>query len=239
MLLQYAHALTDGKGRALQVVHRDVTPGNILISRNGAVLLAEGVRIEADAVIVGPASIGARSTIGARAVVTRSFVWDDCIIGEDAIVDASVLADRCSVVAGDRLRGVTQIPEDTSAVPETTPMPPAWATARANRQFDTPTPMPPWMTAGSWRARSTRESADVMGLLIEDGPADLVGLFFTGTGGATLILLFLLLDGPALLVHLALPFGEGGRCAFAHKSIPYARCVQRRRHPQTPATKQR
>ena len=39
--LQYAHALTDGKGRALQVVHRDVTPGNILISRNGAVLLAD------------------------------------------------------------------------------------------------------------------------------------------------------------------------------------------------------
>jgi len=39
--LQYAHALTDGQGRALQVVHRDVTPGNILISRNGAVLLAD------------------------------------------------------------------------------------------------------------------------------------------------------------------------------------------------------
>ncbi len=39
--LQYAHALTDGKGQALQVVHRDVTPGNILISRNGAVLLAD------------------------------------------------------------------------------------------------------------------------------------------------------------------------------------------------------
>lgn len=39
--LQYAHGLTDGKGKALHVVHRDVTPGNILISRNGAVLLAD------------------------------------------------------------------------------------------------------------------------------------------------------------------------------------------------------
>lgn len=39
--LHYAHALTDGEGRALKVVHRDVTPGNVLVSRNGAVLLTD------------------------------------------------------------------------------------------------------------------------------------------------------------------------------------------------------
>ena len=39
--LSYAHALTDGQGRPLRVVHRDVTPGNVLVSRNGAVLLTD------------------------------------------------------------------------------------------------------------------------------------------------------------------------------------------------------
>jgi eukaryotic-like serine/threonine-protein kinase len=39
--LAYAHALADGQGRPLGVVHRDVTPGNVLVSRNGAVLLTD------------------------------------------------------------------------------------------------------------------------------------------------------------------------------------------------------
>ncbi|MDP3155896.1 MAG: serine/threonine-protein kinase [Archangium sp.] len=39
--LTYAHALTDGQGKPLRVVHRDVTPGNVLVSRNGAVLLTD------------------------------------------------------------------------------------------------------------------------------------------------------------------------------------------------------
>jgi mannose-1-phosphate guanylyltransferase len=81
----------------------------------GPVLLAQGVRVEADAVIVGPASIGERSVVSARALVSRSFIWDDCMIGEDAIVDSSVLADRCVVVSGDRLRSVTQVPEQFGA----------------------------------------------------------------------------------------------------------------------------
>ena len=81
----------------------------------GPVLLAQGVRVEADAVIVGPASIGERSVVSARALISRSFIWDDCTIGEDAIVDSSVLADRCVVVAGDRLRNVTQVPDQFGA----------------------------------------------------------------------------------------------------------------------------
>ncbi|ADO68645.1 serine/threonine-protein kinase [Stigmatella aurantiaca] len=39
--LHHAHALTDEHGRALGIVHRDVTPHNILISEHGAVKLLE------------------------------------------------------------------------------------------------------------------------------------------------------------------------------------------------------
>ena len=39
--LAYAHALTDENGRFLNLVHRDVTPGNILLSRTGQVKLAD------------------------------------------------------------------------------------------------------------------------------------------------------------------------------------------------------
>ena len=78
----------------------------------GPVLLAEGARVNADAVIVGPATIGLRTQVAAGALVSRSFIWDDCEIGAGAIVDASVLADRCVVAAGERLKNVTQLPED-------------------------------------------------------------------------------------------------------------------------------
>ena len=77
----------------------------------GPVLLAAGARVEQHAVIVGPASIGQRSIIGAGALVSRSFIWDDCVVGEESIVDSSVLADRCHVLSGDRLKSVTQLPE--------------------------------------------------------------------------------------------------------------------------------
>ncbi len=77
----------------------------------GPVLLAEGVRVEEDAVIVGPASIGSRSVLARGAIVSRSFIWDDCVIGENASVDSSLLADRVVVVPGDRLKNVTLLPD--------------------------------------------------------------------------------------------------------------------------------
>jgi serine/threonine protein kinase len=39
--LAYAHGLTDGEGRALGVVHRDVSPQNILLSFEGAVKMID------------------------------------------------------------------------------------------------------------------------------------------------------------------------------------------------------
>ena len=39
--LAYVHALTDDAGRPLGLVHRDVSPGNVLISRSGAIKLSD------------------------------------------------------------------------------------------------------------------------------------------------------------------------------------------------------
>ena len=39
--LDYVHKLDDGQGRPLEIVHRDVTPANILVSYNGHVKLAD------------------------------------------------------------------------------------------------------------------------------------------------------------------------------------------------------
>lgn len=77
----------------------------------GPVLLAQGVRVEENAVIVGPASIGMRSVLARGSIVSRSFIWDDCVIGENASVDSSLLADRVVVVPGDRLKNATQVPD--------------------------------------------------------------------------------------------------------------------------------
>ncbi len=104
------HYVRDGEG--MHHPSAFVHPSARLV---GPVLLAEGARVEADAVIVGPASIGERTIIAAGALVSRSFIWDDCFVGEAAIVDSSVIADRCVVVAGDRVRGVTQVPEQSAA----------------------------------------------------------------------------------------------------------------------------
>lgn len=39
--LEYAHGLSDERGHSLQVVHRDVSPGNVLLNESGGVKLAD------------------------------------------------------------------------------------------------------------------------------------------------------------------------------------------------------
>ncbi len=41
LALAYVHALTDDDGRPLGLVHRDVSPGNVLLARSGAVKLSD------------------------------------------------------------------------------------------------------------------------------------------------------------------------------------------------------
>jgi NDP-sugar pyrophosphorylase family protein len=63
----------------------------------GPVLLGPGVAVHAGATLVGPLSVGARSTIGSGAVVSRSVLWSGCSIGNGALVDRCMLADGVTV----------------------------------------------------------------------------------------------------------------------------------------------
>lgn len=59
----------------------------------GPVVIGEGVRIERDAVIVGPTSISAGASVGASAVVSRSVMLGRSSIGTRGRVDSSLLAE--------------------------------------------------------------------------------------------------------------------------------------------------
>lgn len=65
----------------------------------GPVMIGPGASIQGRATLVGPLSIGARSTIGQAAVVSRSVVADGCLIGERALVDRAVIGEGSRIAA--------------------------------------------------------------------------------------------------------------------------------------------
>lgn len=81
--LAYAHGLRDGRGRPLGVVHRDVTPSNVLVSRAGAVLLTDfGIarvrddsKTEAGAVLGKAAYLPPEQLRGDRRIDARADVY--------------------------------------------------------------------------------------------------------------------------------------------------------------------
>jgi NDP-sugar pyrophosphorylase family protein len=75
----------------------------------GPVLVGRGAEIHDDAVIVGPASIGAHSVVERGALISRSVIWDHCTIAATATVDRSVLASGAQVPAGANLVGSIQV----------------------------------------------------------------------------------------------------------------------------------
>lgn len=78
----------------------------------GPVLLAADARVEAGAVLVGPASVGAGSVIGRNAVVSRTSVWDRCLVGSSAVIDASLLTDHTVILSGARIKGTVELASD-------------------------------------------------------------------------------------------------------------------------------
>jgi ADP-glucose pyrophosphorylase len=63
-----------------------------------------------DAVIVGPASLGAGTLVHERAIVSRSVLWDRVSIGCDALVDRSILVHDASVAADARVFDAVRMP---------------------------------------------------------------------------------------------------------------------------------
>jgi NDP-sugar pyrophosphorylase family protein len=61
------------------------------------------VCVQADATLVGPASLGAGCTVERGALVSRTVAWNRCLVGAAAVVDGCVLADGAVVLAGQSL----------------------------------------------------------------------------------------------------------------------------------------
>ena len=66
----------------------------------GPLVILEGVDVGPEAVVVGPAVIGAGSRIGQAAVISRSVLWAGARIGDAAMVSESVLGVGASVQGG-------------------------------------------------------------------------------------------------------------------------------------------
>ncbi|MBI4581893.1 MAG: NDP-sugar synthase [Planctomycetes bacterium] len=71
----------------------------------GPMIIEPDCVVGAEALIVGPTTVGAGSTLGPRTVVSRSIIWSGCQIGSNAILDDCVLTDGTRIDAGTVVRG--------------------------------------------------------------------------------------------------------------------------------------
>jgi serine/threonine-protein kinase len=115
--LSYAHACTDRRGRPLGVVHRDITPGNVVVGANGAVKLIDfGIARNRDRLF---------QTVDGRAVGTMGYTAPEQVTpGEtvDSRADLFGLGVLLYVLLSRRLpfgaRQFDQVPEAVRAGPQ-------------------------------------------------------------------------------------------------------------------------
>jgi mannose-1-phosphate guanylyltransferase len=113
-----AHATSnppDGYTRLGQALVHDsavVHPSAPLI---GAVLIGQDSRVDREATIVGPASIGAGCVVGRECIVCRSCLWDRCTLDAGCVVDRCILTHDAEIRAGLRIRNTVALSSRAAA----------------------------------------------------------------------------------------------------------------------------
>lgn len=90
----------------LKGLNTHVDPSAIL---EGSIILGDETRIEANAKLVGPLSLGARCVVRETAVVENSVLWDNVDVGAGSIVRDSVIGSDMTLPGGASILGETSV----------------------------------------------------------------------------------------------------------------------------------
>ena len=110
--LDYAHALADKDGKALGIVHRDISPSNVLLSRDGQVKLADfGLakstlrKVESQhGTIKGKLAYMAPEQLSGGAVDARADLFAVAVVLYEMLSGRNPLGDPSTLTLPDRLR---------------------------------------------------------------------------------------------------------------------------------------